>query len=97
MGKPKTYVSENVLEEFYKALTDGDSSRLERVHIPRSDVFYAREAIYHATGIRYTLDRVERAMFLEGMLPKSQIFDPDRDWEYDPEDGIAPRRRCEGS
>lgn len=83
MTKPKTYSSENVLEEFYKALADEDSGRLQRVHIPRSDVFYVREAIFRDTGVWYTLDRVERAMFLEGFLKKDDVFEPDlkRDWE----------------
>ena len=58
----KYYTSENVLEEFYKALADQDEGRLRRVHIPHSSVFYVREAIYQKTGVRYTLDHVERAM-----------------------------------
>jgi hypothetical protein len=83
MAKPLMYTSDEVLEEFYKALADEDSSRLRRVHIPRSDVFYVREAIHRDTGIKYTLDRVERAMYLEGHLSKSDVFEPDtkRDWE----------------
>jgi hypothetical protein len=34
-------------------------------------------------GILYTLDRVERAMYLEGHLNKQDVLDPDRkrDWE----------------
>jgi len=83
MAKPLMYTSDEVLEEFYKALADEDSSRLRRVHIPRSDVFYVREAIYRDTGVKYTLDRVERAMYLEGFLDKSDVFEPDtkREWE----------------
>jgi hypothetical protein len=81
--KPTTYTSEEVLEEFYKAIADEDSGRLRRVHIPRSDVFYVREAIFNDTGVRYTLDRVERAMYLEGFLRKEDVFEPEtrRDWE----------------
>ncbi len=78
MSKPTLYSSEDVLEEFYKAIADEDSARLRRVHIPRSDVFYVREAIFRDTGVKYTLDRVERAMYLEGFLSKSDVFDPDR-------------------
>lgn len=83
MAKPMMYTSDNVLEEFYKAIADEDSARLRRVHIPRSDVFYVREAIYQHTGVKYSLDRVERAMYLEGFLDKSDVFEPDtkRDWE----------------
>ena len=71
----KYYTSENVLEEFYKALADQDEGRLRRVHIPHSSVFYVREAIYQNTGVRYTLDHVERAMYEEGYLRKEDIFD----------------------
>ena len=77
------YASDEVLEEFYKAIADEDSARLRRVHIPRSDVFYVREAIYRDTGVKYSLDRIERCMYLEGFLDKSDVFEPDtkRDWE----------------
>tara|TARA_R110000822_G_scaffold133562_1_gene271010 strand:- start:30 stop:266 length:237 start_codon:yes stop_codon:yes gene_type:complete len=77
------YTSDNVLEEFYLALADKDEGRLRRVHIPRSDVFYVREAIFNDTGVKYTLDRVERAMYLEGHLKRSDVFEPEtkRDWE----------------
>ena len=77
------YSHDNVLEEFYKALADEDEGRLRRVHIPRSDVFYVREAIFQGTGVKYTLDHVERAMYLEGHLEASDVFQPrtKRDWE----------------
>jgi hypothetical protein len=79
----KYFIDEDVIGEFYKAIADGDANRLKRVHIPRSDVFYVREAIYQRTGIKYTLDRVERAMYLEGHLKREDVFEPDkkRDWE----------------
>jgi hypothetical protein len=79
----KYFIDEDVIGEFYKAIADGDANRLKRVHIPRSDVFYVREAIYQKTGIKYTLDRVERAMYLEGHLKREDVFEPDkkRDWE----------------
>ena len=53
------------------------------MHIPRSDVFYVREKIHQDTGVRYSLDRVERAMYLEGMLKRQDVLDPDRkrSWE----------------
>ena len=77
------YIDEDVLGEFYRALASGNEKVLKRVHIPRSDVFYVREAIFQKTGIRYTLDRVERAMYLEGHLKASDVYEPDkkRDWE----------------
>jgi|TARA_R110000803_G_scaffold85185_2_gene151474 hypothetical protein len=80
---PKTYIDDDVLGEFYKALADQDEGRLRRVHIPRSDVFYVREKIFQDTDIKYTLDHVERAMYLEGMLEKKDVFRPNekRYWE----------------
>lgn len=71
----KYYESDNVIEEFYKALAEKDEGKLRRVHIPRSDVFYVRAAIEADTGIRYSLSHVERAMYLEGMLDKKDIFE----------------------
>jgi len=82
MSKPKMYTSDNVLEEFYLALANEDEGKLRRVHIPRSDVFYVREKIYQDTGVKYSLDRVERAMYLEGMLNASDVFEPNRKREY---------------
>ena len=77
------YASDSVIEEFYKALANNNEAQLRRVHIPRSDVFYVREAIRQDTGVKYTLDRVERAMYLEGHLKRHDVLDPQRkrDWE----------------
>lgn len=72
------YASDNVLEEFYSALAEGNSNKISRIHIPRSDVFYVRAAIEADTGVRYTLDHIERAMYLEGMLNRRDVLDPDR-------------------
>jgi hypothetical protein len=79
----KYFADDDVLTNFYNALADKDEGKLRRVHIPRSDVFYVREAIFQRTGVRYSLDRVERAMYLEGHLKKSDVFEPERkrDWE----------------
>ena len=82
MSKPKMYISDNVLEEFYLALANEDEGKRRRVHIPRSDVFYVREKMYQDTGVRYSLDRVERAMYLEGMLNASDVFEPNRKRKY---------------
>ena len=68
----------NVIEEFYDAIADGDSKSLRRVHIPKSDVFYVREALEARLGKRFTLDHVERAMYLEGYLDKHEVLDPER-------------------
>lgn len=72
------YASETVIEDFYDAIASNDSRRVRKVHIPKSDVFYVREAIYHRTGVKYTLDHVERAMYLEGHLTRDEVLDPDR-------------------
>jgi hypothetical protein len=72
------YSSEDVIEEFYDAIADGDSKRLRRVHIPKSDVFYVREALKSRLGKSFTLDHIERAMYLEGFLERHEVLDPDR-------------------
>ena len=72
------YASESVIEEFYEAIAANDARKLQRVHIPKSDVFYVRAAIEADTGVRYTLDHVERAMYLEGHLTKYEVLDPSR-------------------
>ena len=78
----KLYASETVIEDFYEALVSGDANKIQRVHIPKSDVFYIRTAIEEATGVRYTLDHVERAMYLEGYLSRHEVLDPDRKRPY---------------
>ena len=77
-NKVSLYSSEDVIEEFYDAIADGDSNRLRRVHIPKSDVFYVREALEARLGKRFTLDHVERAMYLEGYLNRHEVLDPER-------------------
>ena len=77
-NKVSMYSSEDVIEEFYDAIADGDSKRLKRVHIPKSDVFYVRESLRSRLGKSYTLDHVERAMYLEGFLQRHEVLDPDR-------------------
>ena len=74
--------SESVIEDFYNALASNNSYAMKRVHIPKSDVFYVRESIYNRTGELYTLDHVERAMYLEGHLDSNEVLDPDREREY---------------
>ena len=76
------YASENVLEDFYATLVEDNPRAYTRVHIPKSDVFYIREAIKCNTGVNVTLDHVERAMYLEGYLSRHEVLDPDREREY---------------
>ena len=62
--KKKIYLKDNcILEGFYEAV---QKNRLDRVHIPHSDVFYVRKAIEHRTGILYSLEHIETAMKAEG-------------------------------
>lgn len=81
--KRKTIDEDEVLVKFFKALADNDISALMTIHIPRSDVFFVREKYYRDTGEWISLDRMERAMYLEDMLSKRDVKDPDkkRDWE----------------
>lgn len=76
------YADDNVIEEFYSAIAEGNTRKLRRIHIPKSDVFYVRAAIEADTGVRYSLDHVERAMYLEGMLERRDVLDPDRERPY---------------
>jgi hypothetical protein len=76
------YADEDVIEHFYSVLADNNTRAIQQVHIPKSDVFYVREAIYQRTGERYTLDHVERAMYLEGHLQRHEVLDPDRKRDY---------------
>lgn len=83
--KVKLHASDAVLEHFYEVLLSGNPDAQLRVHIPMSDVFYARAAIQNDTGVVYSLDRIERAMYLEGMLDRKDVFEPNRkrDWEIE--------------
>lgn len=79
----KYYAHDDVLTKFYLALASRDEKVLRSVHIPRSDVFYVRENIFQNTGIRYSLDRIERAMFVEGHLKARDVLDPKRVRKFD--------------
>tara|TARA_R100000458_G_C8216507_1_gene202275 strand:+ start:665 stop:946 length:282 start_codon:yes stop_codon:yes gene_type:complete len=81
-NKVKLYSSDNVIEEFYEAISENNPNKAQRLHIPKSDVFYIRQAIYEKTGNLYTLDHVERALFLEGYLNRGEVLDPDRPRGY---------------
>jgi hypothetical protein len=67
--------SEQVLEDFYDALADGDESKLRRVHIPRSEVFYVKAAVEAKTGQKVSLQHVERVLYEEGYLSKRDVHD----------------------
>ena len=61
--------TDNVIEAFYDAIRNNTLSKL---HIPHSDVFYARAAIEARYGKRYSLKRVEDAMRAEGWKEKDE-------------------------
>ena len=72
----KLYNYTSVLDEYYTALISKKGiSRLKNMHIPVSDVFYVQKAIEMNTGVKYSLDHVERAMYLEGHLSASDVLD----------------------
>ena len=82
MKQVQLCASESVIEDFYRALASNNTRAIQKVHIPKSDVFCVREAIYQAKDVWYTLDHVERAMFLEGHLSRYEVLDPDRKRPY---------------
>ena len=55
--------TDNVLEEFYKAILN---DTLDQLHIPHSDVFYVRAAVEAHYGRQFTLKHVEESMRAEG-------------------------------
>jgi|TARA_B110000908_G_C10164336_1_gene407598 hypothetical protein len=83
LGREDLFESDDILGDFFTALADNDIQALRTIHIPRSDVFYVREKYYSDTGNWVSLDRIERSMFLEGMLSAADVRDPTRarDWE----------------
>ena len=80
MGKKpvQLYADEDVIGHFYAVIADRNHVAAQHVHIPKSDVFYVREAIYQRTGEWYSLDHVERSMYLEGHLQAHEVLDPHR-------------------
>ena len=55
--------TDNVIEAFYDAVLN---NRLDKLHIPHSDVFYVRAAVQAHYGRSFTLEHVESAMRAEG-------------------------------
>ena len=73
----KLYNYTSVLDRYYTALISKRGiSNIKNMHIPVSDVFYVQKAIEMNTGVKYSLDHVERAMYLEGHLSASDVLDP---------------------
>jgi len=64
MNKKKIYLREgHVFNDFINAVY---RDKLDKVHIPHSDVFFVRAALEKRTGIRFQLHEVEAAMKAEG-------------------------------
>jgi len=68
---------EDVIEQFYLAVANNNGNFISAIHIPLSDVFYVREALHQASGIRYTLDYVEWAMLKENMIEPRHCYKPE--------------------
>ena len=79
----KTYIKDNVIEEFYAAIARNDNNFALSVHIPLSDVFYVRETLFHALGKRYTLDYVEWAMLKEKKIEARFCHQPQDKLSWD--------------
>jgi len=79
-------LTDNVIEEFYLAVANNNGNFISSIHIPLSDVFYVREALHQATGIRYTLDYVEWAMLKEYMIEERHCLNPElkKSWDEYP-------------
>lgn len=56
----------SILDEFYSLLYQGKDIR--KLHIPKSDVFYAKAAYEAYTGNSVSLEEMEDAMLAEGMI-----------------------------
>jgi len=74
---------DDILGRFFSALAGDDIKALQTMHIPRSEVFYVRQKYFQDTGEWVTLDRMERSMYLEGLLDARDVHQPNtkRDWE----------------
>ena len=53
----------NVIQNFYNAVR---SNKLNKIHIPHSDVYYVRAAVEAHYGRSFSLKHVEAAMKAEG-------------------------------
>jgi|TARA_R110000764_G_scaffold136262_1_gene224163 uncharacterized protein HemY len=80
-SEPKA--TEDILGTFFKALAGNDIKALQTMHIPRSEVFYIRQKYYQDTGEWVSLDRMERSMYLEGLIDGREVHEPKRkrSWE----------------
>lgn len=83
MSDKERVATNHPLEEIYTALADGHHKRAFAVHVPLSDVFYVRAHLEEVFGQKFDLDYVERCMFLEGMLSRDDVLDPDREREWE--------------
>jgi len=77
------FEGDDILGAFFKALAGDDLSALRSLHIPRSEVFYVRQKYYIDTGDWVSLDRMERSMYLEGLLTGHDVLDPKRKREWE--------------
>jgi len=80
---PNSYKEDDVLAKFFHALAGDDIKALQSMHIPRSEVFYVRQKYFQDTGEWVSTDKMERCMYLEGLLEARDVHQPNtkRDWE----------------
>ena len=84
----KYYETDDFLKDFYKAIARDDTKALERAHIPRSEVIYTRAHLEQVFDKKFSVDYVERCLYLEGMLEAKDVLDPHRTrhWELNGND-----------
>ena len=58
----------DILEKYYAFMMGKGSLP----HLPHVSVFYVRAALLERTGIKFSLEHVERVMYEEGLLPWSE-------------------------
>jgi len=76
MGKKSVKLyTDNVIEEFYKAVINNS---LDKLHIPHSDVFYVRSAVEAHYGRPFSLKQVEDAMIAEGWSEEKESTTDER-------------------
>lgn len=90
-----TLVTDNVVEDFYRACARNDNNFLLSIYIPRSDVFYVRAALEEKFGEKYTLDYIEWAMLKEGFLRPQDCHNPEEklSWSEYPKEKHARTRK----
>jgi hypothetical protein len=59
------------IERFYRRLRK--SNKISDLDLPSSTIWFARAAIEVRTGVRYDIEHVQIAAWLEGMIPPESV------------------------